>query len=124
MEPRWRLDLWRVPEIRKFDQLSLGHARRRRLAEHRVVSERGADGGGRRILPDRGRVFAELRPRVDNYGESHIRTPSLADTGVRSSQQLAHRGFPTPILRTIHECKPSLGRGVADLLCFRRSHRH
>jgi hypothetical protein len=56
---------------------------------------------------------------VGNFGVSRLRIPSRADSRARSSQQLAHRGFPTPILRTIHKCTPTQTRCRNAM--FRRS---
>src|ERR1700733_12587015 len=57
VKQRRRLDLRGVAQIRKLDQLRVRHARRRRLAEHRVIAERGADGRRRQILANGGGVF-------------------------------------------------------------------
>src|SRR5580698_576817 len=57
VKPRRRLDLRGVAEVRKLDQLRAGNARCRRLAEHGIIAERGADGGRRQILAKRGGVF-------------------------------------------------------------------
>ena len=51
MEDFRRLDLRRMAQIRKLDQVRVRHARRRFLSQHRIIAQRRPDGGRRQIFP-------------------------------------------------------------------------